>query len=94
VLEADPGNAAATAKLEASGTGTSAARTASPEDARKAQALYERGLQSYLAGDTRKAVEHWEEALNLDPQHTNALNNLVRARLELSGARAPEGDRP
>ncbi len=98
VIQVDPENTEVKAKLEAEETGASRVKTASPDDQARAQDLYERGLKAYLSGDTRKAVNFWEEALNADPQHVNALNNLVRAKLELSSFRsnpsAPEGTAP
>jgi tetratricopeptide (TPR) repeat protein len=84
VIQVDPGNAEVKARLESELPGASQSKTASPGERARAQSLYEKGLKAYLSGDTRKAVGYWEEALNADPQHMNALNNLVRAKLELS----------
>ena len=90
VLELDPSNAGVQAKLKAAEAGASPIRTASPTERARAQVLYETGLKAYLAGDTRRAVDLWEKALDLDPNHANAMNNLVRARLELDQFKSPE----
>jgi tetratricopeptide (TPR) repeat protein len=85
VLVVDPSNNDAKNKLAASDPGAAPLKPVPSEDQVKARNLYEEGLIVYLRGDTRKAIEYWEKTLALDPNHENALNNLVRARLELSG---------
>ena len=59
-----------------------------PEESREAQDLYQKGLQAYLNGDMGEAVKDWQATLKIDPHNVNALNNLVRAKLE-SGESAP-----
>ena len=88
VLEVDPHNTDVQDKLRSVTAGAPAVKAVSHEDQARAQSLYEKGLKAYLAGYTQKAVDDWEAALSLDPSHMDALNNLVRARLELS---RPEG---
>lgn len=54
----------------------------SPQKAKLAQDLYEKGLRKYLEGDLDGAIAAWEAALEADPNQTKAQNNLVRAKLE------------
>jgi tetratricopeptide (TPR) repeat protein len=56
----------------------------------KAQALDAAGMKAYLEGDLGEAVKDWEQALELDPEDPNVLNNLSRARSELQ----PGGAQP
>jgi hypothetical protein len=56
----------------------------------KAQALDSAGMKAYLDGDLAEAVKDWEQALELDPEDPNVLNNLSRARSEMqSGGAQP-----
>jgi tetratricopeptide (TPR) repeat protein len=68
------------------------ARTSHPAAAHKAppkaQALDTAGMKAYLEGDLAEAVQDWEQALELDPENPNVLNNLSRARLELQAGGA------
>jgi TolA-binding protein len=57
-------------------------KTVSADKAAEAEALYEKGLQCYLAGDLDGAITAWQDALKADPDHTKAQNNLVRAKME------------
>jgi tetratricopeptide (TPR) repeat protein len=54
----------------------------SPENAKLAQELYEKGLQSYLEGKLEDAIKNWEDALKADPTNTRVQNNLIRAKIE------------
>ncbi len=51
-------------------------------------ALIERGLAAFLAGDHRAALETWEEAAALDPGHRSLQVNLgvVRRKLGIRAA--------
>jgi tetratricopeptide (TPR) repeat protein len=84
VLAVDPKNPEASEKLKAARSPRPTAQKVSASDRRQAQSLYELGLKAYLEGDVRSAIQDWEDALSHDPSHENALNNLARARLELS----------
>jgi hypothetical protein len=86
VLALDPSNPRAKDGLDQGGGGNEKVLT--PEENQKAQALYQKGLQAYLNGDMAEAVKDWQETLTIDPHNVNALNNLVRAKLE-SGESAP-----
>ncbi|HTC22149.1 MAG TPA: hypothetical protein VK859_14930, partial [bacterium] len=87
VLALDPSNPRAKDGLEQGENGANE-KTLTPEENQKAQALYQKGLQAYLNGDMPEAVKDWQETLTIDPHNVNALNNLVRAKLE-SGESAP-----
>src|SRR6188472_2661949 len=52
-----------------------------PQDARK---LWERALEKHSAGDPQGALEDLDKALELDPDHFNALltRSLVKMSLE------------
>jgi len=54
----------------------------------KAQALDTAGMKAYLDGDLAEAVKDWEQALELDPEDPNVLNNLSRARSEMQAGGA------
>jgi tetratricopeptide (TPR) repeat protein len=56
--------------------------TVSPENQQLAQELYNKGLESYLAGKLEEAIKNWEEALKADPSNTRVQNNLIRAKIE------------
>jgi tetratricopeptide (TPR) repeat protein len=86
VLALDPSNPRAKDGLD-QGSGANE-KALTPEENQKAQALYQKGLQAYLNGDMAEAVKDWQETLRIDPHNVNALNNLVRAKLE-SGESAP-----
>jgi tetratricopeptide (TPR) repeat protein len=87
VLAIDSSNPQAKEKLAESQTG-GAEKLLTPEENQKAQELYQKGLQAYLNGDIPEAVKDWQETLQIDPHNVNALNNLVRAKLE-SGETTP-----
>jgi len=84
VLSVDPQNTRAAEKLRAARTKTSASQTIPAADRQKAQSFFEHGLKAYLNGDVHEAIKDWESSLAYDPSHENALNNLARARLEIS----------
>lgn len=84
ILSVDPKNTEASGRLKAARSEKSTERSVSPANRRLAQELYEKGLRAYLDGDVREAIQDWESALARDPGHENALNNLARARLEVS----------
>jgi tetratricopeptide (TPR) repeat protein len=86
VLALDPANPRAKDGLDQGNGGGEKALT--PEENQRAQDLYQKGLQAYLSGDMAEAVKDWQETLTIDPHNVNALNNLVRAKLE-SGESAP-----
>lgn len=82
-MEIDSSNPQAREKLtESKAEGE---KTLTPEENKKAQELYQKGLQAYLNGDIPEAVKDWQETLQVDPHNVNALNNLVRAKLESGG---------
>jgi tetratricopeptide (TPR) repeat protein len=78
-LKAQPSNQSVKDKLAQL---DQAAPVVSVENAQKAEMLYEKGLQCYLAGDLDGAIAAWEEALKANPDHMKARNNLVRAKVE------------
>jgi tetratricopeptide (TPR) repeat protein len=86
VLAIDSSNPQAREKLTESQAGGEKSLT--PEENQKAQELYQKGLQAYLNGDIPEAIKDWQETLQIDPHNVNALNNLVRAKLE-SGETTP-----
>ncbi|MFH1958040.1 MAG: PorV/PorQ family protein [bacterium] len=49
----------------------------------KAQELYTQGLRAYTSKKLKKAIELWEQAVELDPDHTKANTSLKRAKEEL-----------
>jgi len=55
------------------------------ETQRRVEELYASGLEAYAEGDFQKAREHWEEALQLDPEFLPALENLetLKRRIEI-----------
>jgi len=61
-----------------------AARKAEEE---KIDVYYKQGINYYLAGNFREAIEQWEEVLRIDPAHKSAQEYIVRAkeRLKISG---------
>lgn len=87
VLVIDSSNPQAREKLAESKTG-GGEKILTSEETKKAQELYQKGLQAYLNGDIPEAVKDWGETLQIDPHNVNALNNLVRAKLE-SGETTP-----
>jgi tetratricopeptide (TPR) repeat protein len=87
VLAIDSSNSQALEKLTESKT-DGGEKLLTPEENQKAQELYQKGLQAYLNGDISEAVKDWQETLQIDPHNVNALNNLVRAKLE-SGETTP-----
>jgi len=84
VLSVDPQNLQAAEKLKEAGTKATASHVVPKADRRRAQAFYEQGLKAYLNGDIQDAIKDWETSLTYDPSHENALNNLARARLEIT----------
>ncbi|OGS20978.1 MAG: hypothetical protein A3J83_05960 [Elusimicrobia bacterium RIFOXYA2_FULL_40_6] len=42
--------------------------------------LYNQGLEEYNKGNTRKAIQIWEEAVSLNPDNLNAVRALERAK--------------
>jgi tetratricopeptide (TPR) repeat protein len=84
VLSVDPKNAQAAEKLKEAVTKTPASQSVPPADRQKAQIFFEQGLKAYLGGDVHEAIKDWETSLAYDPSHENALNNLARARLEIT----------
>lgn len=83
VLAIDSSNPQAREKLvESKAEGE---KSLTPEENQKAQELYQKGLQAYLNGDMSEAVKDWQKTLQADPHNVNALNNLVRAKLESGG---------
>ncbi len=87
VLAIDSANPQAKEKLAESKPG-GGEKILTPEENQKAQELYQKGLQAYLNGDIAEAVKDWQQTLQIDPHNVNALNNLVRAKLE-SGETTP-----
>jgi tetratricopeptide (TPR) repeat protein len=87
VLAIDSFNPQAKEKLAESKPG-GGEKILTPEENQKAQELYQKGLQAYLNGDISEAVKDWQQTLQIDPHNVNALNNLVRAKLE-SGETTP-----
>jgi tetratricopeptide (TPR) repeat protein len=87
VLAIDSSNSQAQEKLAESNP-SGGEKTLTPEENQKAQELYQKGLQAYLNGDIAEAVKDWQQTLQIDPHNVNALNNLVRAKLE-SGETTP-----
>jgi tetratricopeptide (TPR) repeat protein len=79
VLKADPDNALARRALAPEAGRPQAA----PQDLKKAEALFAKGLAAYQNGDLRTAIRLWQQCLELDPNNLNAQNNLSRARIEL-----------
>jgi len=45
---------------------------------KRADSLYQKGLESYTAGDKKNAVKLWKKVLTIDPAHTKTLNALRR----------------
>jgi tetratricopeptide (TPR) repeat protein len=84
VLSVDPQNIQAAEKLKESHSKTPSSRAIPSADRQKAQFFYEQGLKAYLSGDVHEAIKDWETSLTYDPSHENALNNLARARLEIT----------
>ncbi len=83
VLAIDSSNPQAREKLKESKA--EGEKSLTPEENQKALELYQKGLQAYLNGDITEAVKDWQETLQVDPHNVNALNNLVRAKLESGG---------
>jgi tetratricopeptide (TPR) repeat protein len=83
VLDLDPSNGQASAKLSESGSGIG--EKLNSEQTQEAQDLYQKGLRAYLSGDNAEAIKDWQETLKIDPNNLNAQNNLVRAKLEAGG---------
>jgi hypothetical protein len=50
---------------------------------RELDALYLEGLEAYAAGDLKKAIDFWEQVLEIDPTHTPALANIETAKKAL-----------
>lgn len=51
-------------------------------DARRAQRLYDQGVDAYAKGDMALARSLFEQVLKLDPDHPGARRGLRRLRLE------------
>jgi tetratricopeptide (TPR) repeat protein len=62
----------------ARGAGASA-RTSPDSDRRRAQALYNEGVNHYVAGRLRKAVLVWQDALRADPTSEAIQRDLDQA---------------
>ncbi|HXV63047.1 MAG TPA: tetratricopeptide repeat protein, partial [Vicinamibacteria bacterium] len=61
----------------------------SAQDPGAFEASFERGLAALAAGEYASAVESFEDALRIQPDHTQARFNLARALRELGeGAKA------
>jgi tetratricopeptide (TPR) repeat protein len=52
-------------------------------DPEKVNGYYFKGVYAYADGDTERAIDWWEKALNLDPQHRQANQALQEARRKL-----------
>jgi len=56
------------------------ARSADSYDKAGAENHYRKGLQHFLAENLQGAIKEWEEALRLDPDHSNAKRDLEKAQ--------------
>ncbi|HVZ80955.1 MAG TPA: hypothetical protein VHE12_09185 [bacterium] len=79
MLGKDPSNALARDNLAAT---EERPQTLTEDQKARAQALLQRGLKAYAAGDSVEAQRYWEEVLKIDPLNLNALNNLARVKME------------
>jgi len=50
-----------------------------PEE-EKIEIYYRQGINYYLAGDYRKAIEQWQEVLRMDPSHKGAREYMAKAK--------------
>jgi tetratricopeptide (TPR) repeat protein len=50
---------------------------------RELDALYLQGLESYAAGNLRKAIDYWEQVLEIDPTYAPAQANIETAKKAL-----------
>jgi tetratricopeptide (TPR) repeat protein len=81
MLKKDPSNSMAKENLSQTEAGGSAPALTEAQSG-QVQALLQRGVKAYADGDTDSAVRDWEQALQIDPQNVNALNNLTRVKME------------
>ncbi|MBN2407721.1 MAG: PEGA domain-containing protein [Elusimicrobia bacterium] len=54
---------------------------------KKAERLYNEGIESYAGGDIKQAIYLWEQVLELDPDHKEAQKALERAREKVKSSR-------
>ncbi len=81
MLKKDPANSLAKENLSQTEAGGSAPVLTEAQK-NQVQGLLQSGVKAYADGDTESAVRDWEEALQVDPQNVNALNNLTRVKME------------
>lgn len=79
ILEKDPSNVMAKDNLEST---EQHPQNLTEDQKARSQALLQKGLKAYAAGDTESAQRYWEEVLKIDPLNVNALNNLARVKME------------
>jgi tetratricopeptide (TPR) repeat protein len=64
-----------------------AAKDAAPaSEAEELKGYYDKAFSFYVGGDYRKAIEHWDLVLKLDPKQNTARNMIEEARRKLSGS--------
>ncbi|MGQ9707043.1 MAG: PorV/PorQ family protein [bacterium] len=79
-LEIDPSNVGALELLKKAEEENERRLVQKKENIRK---LYDEALSYYSNGDFKRAIELWEEVLNIDPTFTDAKNSINNAKLKL-----------
>lgn len=84
VINLDPGNEEANRNLEQ----LTGSRSKASINQKEIKTLYYEGVDRYVNGEIDKAIEIWERVLKIEPAHSEANNNIKRARAKLAAIKS------
>lgn len=84
VINLDPANEEANKNLEQ----ITGSRSKASINQKEIKTLYYEGVDRYVNGEIDKAIEIWGRVLKIDPAHSEANNNIKRARAKLAAIKS------